>query len=214
MRAVKPPRDGRGGVRDVVAARAKKHDPRADPDSIPGFRAPAPPAVPREADEVDVDVEAEPRAEEAPSDERTSEVPDDERPSEVPGERRLAGVDLLIERGAWKDIRDKLAAGEAADDLPPALALVYAIARREAGGEDGGATPLAIKSMAALLGVAEDSAAALVLAKRLLRQNPVAHLARKGASTARTLGVVAVALVVGVLVGLVVHAAFPAIRLF
>ena len=56
--------------------------------------------------------------------------------------------------------------------------------------------------------------AARVLAKRLVRQNTAAHHTRKASSTARTVLVAAIALVVGVLVGLLLRSAFPSVLPF
>ena len=87
---------------------------------------------------------------------------------------RFAELEPLFARTAWSDIAARLGPADKAAELPPALGLIYALAQREAAGDDraAGATELAIRSMAALVGVAPDSDTALVLAKRLLRQNP------------------------------------------
>src|SRR5262245_53949935 len=95
------------GVREEVAPRAKKRDPRADPDSIPSM-----PVVRADADDVDVALSAEEPAAEAPP------ASGAERAS-APDDPRLAEIEPLVERSAWKEIADKLGPPERAGDLPP-----------------------------------------------------------------------------------------------
>jgi hypothetical protein len=171
-----------GELRDVVAPRVKKRDPRADPESVPGMRAvTAERAEAREEDAFDVDVAAEePAAEEPAAEGEQGAAADAAEARAEPLDPRLAEVEPLFVRTAWKEIVDKLGPPEKAAELPPALGLIYALARREAAGDAGaqGATELAIQSMASLVGVAPGSATALVLAKRLLRQNPASWRTR------------------------------------
>lgn len=172
MRAVKPAEAPAAresspspSVREEVAPSVKR-DPRADPPTatVPEMRA-VRPAASADADaDLDVELSADPPA--APSASAAS-------PSATL-DPRFAELEPLFGRTAWKEIADKLGPPEQADKLPPQLALIYALSRREAAGEEGaaGANELAIRSMAAILGIAPTSATALVLAKRLLRQNP------------------------------------------
>jgi hypothetical protein len=144
-----------------------RRDPRAEPDpSDEGDRASEIPVSSQRApDRVSQPQNlAEPRSESARISVITSVDP------------RLADLDPLLSTGSWRKILELLGPPEAIERLPPTLALIYAIALRESAG-DASATPaneLAIRSMAAIYGIAPGSTTALVLAKRLLRQNPAA----------------------------------------
>ncbi|MFT3768534.1 MAG: hypothetical protein QM820_24065 [Minicystis sp.] len=212
MKAVteKAPAKGKSPARDEVAPRGKKRDPRAESDSVPAMRAVSEKdAAERDAAEereaaVDVEVDAgeEPGAEAANAAEPVAAAKDAET-SSTHADPRFAELEPLFDRSAWKDIADRLGPPEKAAELPPALALVYALARREAAGDEvaRGATELAIKSMAALLGVAPDSATALVLAKRLLRQNPASWRTRPAPPARLSVAIVLLGVAVGVAVG-------------
>ena len=131
-------------------------------------------------------------------------APDSGRVSVVTSaDPRLADLDPLLSSGAWREIMKILGPPEQVEKLPPTLALIYAVAQRESAG-DTSATPaneLAIRSMAAIYGIAPGSTTALVLAKRLLRQNPAAWRT-KPAPPAKLSGlIIAVALALGLGVG-------------
>lgn len=172
---------------DEVALRAHKLDPRAEPESLPGARLAAA-QVAADGDAVDVDTGS--------ADEPAAAAP-------APGDARLAELEPLFDRSAWKEIAEKLGPPEKAAELPPPLALIYALARREAAGDDvaRGATELAISSMASLLGVAPGSATALVLAKRLLRQNPASWSTRPAPPARLSLAIVLIGVAIGVAAG-------------
>jgi hypothetical protein len=115
---------------------------------------------------------------------------------------RLAELEPLLSRGSWGEILKVLGPPDAVDRLPPTLALIHAIAQRESAG-DASATPaneLAIRSIAAIYGLEPTSTTALVLAKRLLRQNPAAWRTKPAppAKLSALIIVVAVALGLGV----------------
>jgi hypothetical protein len=202
-----------GGLRDVVAPRAKKRDPRADPESIPAMRAVT---AEHAEDAVDVDTSTE---EPAAEEERAAkeEAPAAEAGA-APADARLAEIEPLLDRTAWKEIADKLGPPEKAAELPPALGLIYALARREAAGDASapGATELAIASVAKLVGVAPGSATALVLAKRLLRQNPASWRTRPAPPAKLSVAIVLIGLAIGVAAGsfLSVEAVHSFIKLF
>ncbi len=116
---------------------------------------------------------------------------------------RLAELDPLLSRGSWGEILKVLGPPEAVDKLPPTLALIHAIAQRESAG-DASATPaneLAIRSMAAIYGIEPTSATALVLAKRLLRQNPAAWRTKPAPPAKLSALIIAVAVALGLGVG-------------
>jgi hypothetical protein len=116
---------------------------------------------------------------------------------------RFAELEPLFARNAWKDIAERLGPPEKAADLPPALALVFALAQREAAGEGSaaGATELAIKSMAALVGVPPGSDTALVLAKRLRRQHPAGWRARAAPPARFSAAIIVIGILAGAAVG-------------
>lgn len=131
-------------------------------------------------------------------------------PSYVPPEVRntqLDGVVSLIEQNEWTKVCAELAPSR--DALPatsPALGLLYAVALREeelrrAQPEkslDAGTERLALESLALLLGISSESAAARIIARRLLRR----PWSATPAPTARTsLVIVLVAIAIGALVG-------------
>lgn len=116
---------------------------------------------------------------------------------------RLAELDPLLSRGSWREILALLGPPEAVETLPPTLALIYAVAQRESSG-DASATPaneLAIRSMAAIYGIAPGSTTALVLAKRLLRQNPAAWRTKPAPPAKFSVPIIVVALAFGAGVG-------------
>ncbi len=96
---------------------------------------------------------------------------------------RLEELEPLLRAGDWDAVLRALGPDDHAGRLPPNLGLVYAIALREKEtsaeserpreSKGAEATDLAIRCTAGLLGVSTDSALALVVAKRLLRRNPV-----------------------------------------
>jgi hypothetical protein len=92
---------------------------------------------------------------------------------------RLESIEPAIAKGDWAEVSKALGSDEQAGRLPPNLGLIFALARKESEPEDApghkGSTynELAIRCMAGLFGVPEQSPIALVLAKRLLRKNPV-----------------------------------------
>lgn len=186
-------RESSPAVRDEVAPSVKR-DPRADPEPPP-----APSAVRRRAaasTDLDVDVEV-------ATDPPAAEPPPSVAPPSAPVDPRLAELEPLFGRTAWKEIADKLGPPERAAELPPALALIHALALREAAGEGraAGANELAIRAMAELLGVAPTSATALVLAKRLLRQNPAGWRTRPAPPAKLSLVIILVGVALGVAAG-------------
>jgi hypothetical protein len=116
---------------------------------------------------------------------------------------RLAELDPLLAGGSWREILKLLGPPEAVEKLPPTLALIHAIAQRESAG-DASATPaneLAIRSMAAIYGIPPGSTTALVLAKRLLRQNPAAWRTKPAPPAKLSVLIIVVALAFGAGVG-------------
>jgi hypothetical protein len=199
-------------LREEVAPRAKKRDPRADPDSIRAMPAvdpereaarpstPEPPSTPIQVEPAPPPVEAEPGS---PPVEAEAPPPAAAEKATAPADPRLVEIDRLLDRTAWGEIAEKLGPQDREAELPPALGLVYALARREAAGDEAapGATALAIRSMAALLGVPPESAAALVLAKRLLRQNPATWRTRPAPRATVSVAIVVIGVALGIAAG-------------
>lgn len=119
---------------------------------------------------------------------------------------RLAEIEPFLRAGDWDGVLGVLGAPDQAGKLPPNLGLVYAIARREkeATGHAEGkidTTDLAIRCTAGILNVPADSALALVIAKRLIRSNPVAWQKRPAPPAGISAFIMLIALVIGGLVG-------------
>jgi len=119
---------------------------------------------------------------------------------------RLGEIEPSLRAGDWDAVLTKLGPADQAGKLPPTLGLIYALARKEkeASGKVEGkidATELAIRCTAGLLGVANDSALALVIAKRLVRSNPIAWQKRPAPPASVSAIIILIALVLGSLVG-------------
>lgn len=112
----------------------------------------------------------------------------------------LAEVEPLLATGNWDAVIEALSRR---DTLPPPLALLYAVALNERGGK-GDPHGLAIRAAAALLCVPDTSETALVVAKRLLRTNPVAWQKRSAPSAGFSIFIVLTVAIVGALVGFLV----------
>ncbi len=105
----------------------------------------------------------------------------------------------MIATGDWRSLAETLGPLDQASGLPPTLGLLCALAHHEAGGDEQAqaANELAIRSVASLFGVAPGGAIAMVIAKRLLRKNPVTWRARPAPPARTSLLIVALTLVVG-----------------
>ena len=183
--------------RDEVSE-AVKRDPRADPESLPAMSAVRPRSSPDAAPEAPLDADPSFEADAPPTQSSPSPVL-----ASSAVDPRLADLEPLFARTAWRDIADKLGPPEQADSLPPPLALIYALSRREIAGEAGavGANDLAIRSMASILGVDPGSATALVLAKRLLRQNPAGWRSRPAPPARLSAAIILLGIALGVAAG-------------
>jgi hypothetical protein len=181
---------------DQVQRRSTKRiDPReeieteTEPDGVPTRDIPAPTESGPER------ISTSQEADKAPASGRISVI--------TSADPRLAELDPLLSHGAWAEILALLGPPEALEKLPPTLALIYAVALRESSG-DASATPaneLAIRSMAAIYGVAPNSTTALVLAKRLLRQNPAAWRTKPAPPAKFSVLIIVVAVVLGTAAG-------------
>lgn len=85
---------------------------------------------------------------------------------------RVAEVEKLLSVNDWQAAAAKL--GADVGKLPPTLALIVAIARNEAAKDgDSDARDLAFRCTASLMNMPEESEIVRILARRLLRKNPV-----------------------------------------
>jgi hypothetical protein len=116
---------------------------------------------------------------------------------------QMDALEGLITAGDWPGICRALGPPEQADALPPNLGLIYAVALYEAGDHDQASigSRLGIRCVAALASVPADSAVALVLAKRMLRRNPVAWGAKPAPSAGFSVFFLLFALVFGSAIG-------------
>lgn len=111
---------------------------------------------------------------------------------------RYEPLEKLLDANDWKKIGVELGPMEAIGKLPPNLGLVAALAHNEnAKDGDPEAVVTAIRCMAGLLGVAEDSPIARVLARRMLRKNPVRIRDRQAPPARTSLIIVLATLVMG-----------------
>ncbi len=192
---------------------ARRIDPRAEPESLrPDAPAPIAPAptdvvnVPSGAIEASPDTSPEVVGAPAPHE----EAPPSSRVTNV--DPRIEGVEEALVRGDWSRVAKDLGKVEDAGSLPPNLGLVCALAHAESSTDAVGANELAIRCMAAIFGVAPESRLALLLAKRLLRKNPVAWRQRAAPPARVSLLIVLVTLVVGGAVGWLLTSGIVKIR--
>ena len=110
---------------------------------------------------------------------------------------RYEPIEKLLDLNDWKKLTDELGPMSDVGKLPPNLGLLAALAHNEAKKDgDPEAVATAIRCMAGLLGVADDSPIARVLARRMLRKNPV-KLSERKAPPARTSMLIVLATLVG-----------------
>jgi len=181
-------------------------DPRVDPVSEPPVKPsdltvdevrrllagepPAPPPTSASAGDGAIELAA-------PTRSTASAAP--EPPSQVTSrDPRYEALEKLLDRNDWQGIKTELGPLEDLGKLPPNLGLVAALAHNETAKDaNPEAIAVAIRCMAGLLGVAEDSPLARVLARRMLRKNPVRFVDRQAPPARVSLLIVVLTLVVG-----------------
>lgn len=112
----------------------------------------------------------------------------------------LAELDPHLGETNWDKVLELLSKHET---LPPQLALLYAVAQRERN-VAADADRVAIAAVAALLSVPAESHAALVVAKRLLRRNPVAWQKRSAPPVRVSIAIALIVALLGALIGFLV----------
>ncbi len=185
-----------------------KLDPRAEADSFPptdDFSVDRV-AVPKGAKQAPVaDPEAEPEgagAEPSLAAEADAEAESGAKPKLDAGkitsqDPRYEPIEKLLDLNDWKTITSELGPMSDVGKLPPNLGLLAALAHNETQKDgDPDAVATAIRCMAALLGVADESPIARVLARRMLRKNPV-KLSERKAPPAKTSLLIVLATLVG-----------------
>jgi|GEM_PF-5301868 len=128
----------------------------------------------------------------------------------------LEAAGPLLEQSRWRDLRLLLAPDNAgAQDLPPVLALLYAVALKEEQqrskhskhdpftGQAGAAEAIAISVVQKLFELPEASVISVMIAKRLLRRRPLDWKQKPPARVSAML--VGSALLLGALVGFLLH---------
>lgn len=199
-----------------------KLDPRAEADSFPPkddfsvdrvavpkpgkAAAPGKPAVPTKKPSPTPDAEPEeallessvvPVAEPGAKRDDADDKPADGGHKVTSRDPRYEPIEKLLDLNDWKKITDELGPMSDVGKLPPNLGLLAALAHNEAKKEgDPDAVATAIRCMAGLLGVAEDSPIARVLARRMLRKNPV-KLSERKAPPAKTSLLIVLATLIG-----------------
>lgn len=111
---------------------------------------------------------------------------------------KLAEIEPLLKQTHWGAVADLLSKQET---LSPPLALLYAVALRERDTKGRDPERIAIRAVAALLCVPEESETALVVAKRILRRNPVGWQKRPAPSARVSFLIIAIVLLAGAAVG-------------
>lgn len=168
-------------------------DPRAEPDNDSETSTPQASIERVVVSKIDAKTEAKTNGvtdEVAPSSQRSVTVKSEDQ--------RVAEIEPHVERNDWKAVVAKLGSVDDAGKLPPNLGLVAAIAHNEMA-KDGSvdARNVAVRSMAALLGLPAENELARVLARRLLRKNPTGMRQRPAPPAKTSLFIVAVVLVLG-----------------
>jgi hypothetical protein len=181
-----PPTDDFSVDRVAVPKTAKKRSAIAEPQ-------PEPAAV--ESSVVSI-ADGEPRAK--AEDVVESSVESSRAKKVTSQDPRYEPIEKLLDLNDWKKITDELGPMSDVGKLPPNLGLLAALAHNEATKDgDPDAVATAIRCMAGLLGVAEDSPIARVLARRMLRKNPVKLSERKAPPAKTSFLIVVATLVVG-----------------
>ncbi len=181
-----------------------KPDPRADPISVP----------PTAKDDFSVDRVAVPKHEPKVEPEAKLEIDSEVEPESVKPAKKVTSQDpryepleKLLDLNDWKKIGAELGPMSDVGKLPPNLGLLAALAHNENAKEgDPDAAAAAIRCMAGLLGVSEDSPIARVLARRMLRKNPVKLTERKAPPARTSFFIVLITLALGGGVGFVASA--------
>jgi hypothetical protein len=199
---VAPPRDiDEQVVRD-------RRDPRREESIPPEARKSARPPE-EEIPEVTALAPSEappPAVEEPPPPSRPSAKiePESQRRRVTNVDPRLEALEPLLRAADWDGVIKQLGSPDEAGKLPPNLGLLYAIARKEketSESKGSDATELAIRCTAGLLGTAPESPVALVVAKRIVRKNPVAWQKAPAPRASVSAIIILVAIAIGGLVG-------------
>lgn len=129
------------------------------------------------------------------------------------GEPRLLPLDRMINDNDWRAVSKELGPLSEAGNLPPNLALLAAIAHRETSEQEGQeAIAVGVRAMGKLLGVPGDGAIAGVVARRLLRTNPVRFRDRKAPPARISILIVVLTLVLGGTVGWLLSGGWSVVR--
>ena len=191
-------------IKEIVVR--NPHDPRREESMPPPGDAPSDKQIvllPPIQTELIVDTNDTPPDETKPTP-AAAEAP---RPqSFAPSDPRLVEIERAASMGDWSAALRLADSLDDAAKLPPGLALVWALARKETLKPDdknaSAVTHLAVRAVASLLGVNEKSDLALLIAKRLLRQNPASWRQAPAPSTGISIFIMIVALIVGSAIGL------------
>lgn len=184
-----------------------RRDPRRDPTDPP---------PPGEASPVPGDgAPARPGEDEPPPDSKRGEIPAHIRSKVEPArpgtphivtinDPRIPEIEAALATSDWDHITQTLGPAEDAGRLPPNLGIIYAVAMKERERAEISSpelTDLAIRCSAGLFGVDPASPFALILAKRLLRKNPVAWQKKPAPPPTVSILIIVVGLAVGALIG-------------
>jgi hypothetical protein len=111
---------------------------------------------------------------------------------------RYEALETMLDANDWRAVGIRLGPLVEVGKLPPNFGLLAALAHNETSLEGSPeAAAIAVRCMAGILGVDENSALARVLARRILRKNPVRMRGLKAPPPRTSLLIVLVTLVVG-----------------
>ncbi|HEX7602550.1 MAG TPA: hypothetical protein VF316_13130 [Polyangiaceae bacterium] len=208
--------EGEGFAVDRVGAVPVPKRPPSEPAKVaPKTASLPPPAQESPASTPRFDSRANPKSErpvEAPLPEPAPPAPP---AAAAPAKRepRLLPLDRMINDNDWRAVSYELGPLADAGKLPPSLALLAAIAHRETSEQEGQeAIAVGVRAMAKLLGVPDDGAIAGVVARRLLRTNPVRFRDRKAPPPRVSILIAIMTLVVGGTVGWLLSGGWSVVR--
>lgn len=179
---------------------------------MPPPAAAEPPPAPARA-EAPAEKKAEPPA--APA---RAEAPAEVSPAKAPeADPRIKEIEPLVNLGDWDGVLRVLGPDSDAAKLPPSLGLLWAIAKKEKETDESpkvqGLNELAIRCTAVMLGLDPESTTALLVAKRILRKNPVSWRKAPAPSAGVSALIILIAVVLGSAVGWVVSAGYIRIQI-
>jgi hypothetical protein len=126
-------------------------------------------------------------------------VAEPSRPPQITsGDPRIPSLERRIDDNDWRGIATELGTLDEVGTLPPTLGLLSALAHHEASDERSHEAMMAsVRCVAALMSLPDDSKIAGVIARRLLRKNPVRFRDRRAPTARASIAIMVVTLLLG-----------------